>query len=104
MALRAGRVGMDVQLAEQPAECLVLVERQLLVAEEDHLVRHQRIVHLLELLIAERLARSIAGDLRADGRRGRLHLDRSRRAWKSSLATFAWNYSAATAPTGKFAP
>ena len=58
MAFRTGRVRMDVQLAEQPAERLVLIERQLLVAEEDHLMRHQRVVHFLELLIAERPARS----------------------------------------------
>ena len=60
------RVGMDVQLAEQPAERLVLVERQFLVAEEHHLMRHQRVVHFLELLIAERTAQIDAGNLGAD--------------------------------------
>ena len=75
MAFGAGRVRMDVQLAEQAAECLVLIEGQLLVAEEQHLMRHQRVVHFLELLVAERLAQVDAGNFRADGRGGRLHLD-----------------------------
>ena len=60
---------MDVQLAEAAAELLVLVVRHLLVAEEDHQVLHQRVVHFLELLVAERLGEVDAGDLRAD--RGR---------------------------------
>jgi hypothetical protein len=66
---------MDVQFTEQPAERLVLVERQFLVAEEDHLMRHERIVHLLELLVAQRPAEIDTGDLRADCRGGRLNLD-----------------------------
>jgi hypothetical protein len=32
----------------------VLIVRQVLVAEEDDLIFHQRVVHLLELLVAER--------------------------------------------------
>ena len=44
--------GMDQQLAEQPAQRLVLLDAHLLVAEEDHLVRHQRIVQRARLGVA----------------------------------------------------
>jgi hypothetical protein len=50
--VRRGRV--DRQLAEPPAERLVLVVCQRLVAEKHDEVFHQRVVHFLELLIAER--------------------------------------------------
>src|SRR3974390_2028663 len=75
VALRARRIRMDVQFAEQPAERLVLIEGQLLVAKEYHLMRHQRVVHFLELLVAERPAEIDTGNFRADRRGGRLHLD-----------------------------
>src|SRR5471032_945862 len=70
-----GRVGMDMQRAEAAAEVLVLVDRHLLVAEEDHQVLHQRVVHFLELLVAERLGEVDAEDLRANGRRELAHFD-----------------------------
>ena len=79
---------MDVQLAEQAAERLVLLKRQLLVAEEDHLVRHQRVVHFLELLIAQRLRQIDPGDFRADRRGARFHFDGIVGHGQSSWARF----------------
>ena len=49
---------MDQKLAEQAAERLVLLDAHLLVAEEEHLMRHQRIVQLARLPVGERPARS----------------------------------------------
>jgi hypothetical protein len=63
------RRGMDVQLAEQPAERHVLVGRDVLVAEEDDAVLGQRPMQLVLLAVAERRAEVDAGDLRADDRR-----------------------------------
>ena len=51
------RGGMDVQLAEQPAEGDVLVGRDVLVAEEDDAVLGQRAVDLVLLAVRQRLAR-----------------------------------------------
>ena len=70
------RVGMRVQRAEAAAEVLVLVDRHLLVAEEDHQVLHQRIMHFLELLVAQRLGEVDAEDFGADGGRELAHVDR----------------------------
>ena len=64
-----------MQLAELAAERLVLIEAELLVAEEDHLMRHQRIVNFLEHLIAERLRQVDPRDLRPDNRADRLHFN-----------------------------
>src|SRR5262245_58076757 len=66
---RVGRRRMDVQLAEAPAERLVLVVRELLVAEKDHQIVHQGVMNLLENLVAERPGEVDAGDLGADRRR-----------------------------------
>jgi hypothetical protein len=52
--------------AEAPAELLVLLDAHLLVAEEDHQVLHQRIVHLLELLVAQWPGEVDPGNLGAD--------------------------------------
>src|SRR5436190_21316561 len=67
---------MHRQLAEQMPESLVLLMRQALVAEEDDEVFHQRVVHFLELLIAERARQVDAADLGADMRRQLPDLDR----------------------------
>ena len=67
VAFGAARVGMDRQFTEQTAERLVLIQGQLLVAEEQHLMRHQRVVHFLELLIAQEAGEIDAGDLGTDG-------------------------------------
>ena len=67
---------MHRQFAEQPAERLVLVVRQVLVAEEDHQVFHQRVVHFLELLVAERARQIDPGNLGPDMRRQLFDLDR----------------------------
>ncbi len=77
MALDLGpRRGMDQKLAEQSAERLVLVDAHLLVAEEDHLMRHQRVVQLAHLAVGQRAGEIDAGDFRADGRRDLANLDR----------------------------
>ena len=73
-ARTASDEGMDVQLAEAAAERLVLLVRQLLVAEEDHQVLHQRVMDLLEGLVAERPGKVDAGNLRADAGRKLAHL------------------------------
>ena len=65
------RVGMPVQGAEAAAEILVLIDRHLLLPEEDDEIVHQRVVHFLELLVAQRLAEVDSEYLRAD-RRGEL--------------------------------
>ena len=75
MAFHA-RGGVDVELAEAPTEGLVLFDRKLLIAEEDHQVAHQRQVDLVELKCGERLAEINAGYLGADGRGERFDADR----------------------------
>src|SRR5262249_13133888 len=70
MAVDLGLGGrMDQQLAEQAAERLVLLDADLLVAEEDHLMRHQRIVQLAHLVVRQGLAEIDAEDLGAGGGR-----------------------------------
>src|SRR5207248_9198333 len=77
MALgRVRRRRMDRQLTEEAPERLVLLVRQLLVAEEHDQILHQRVVHFLELLIAERSRQVDPGDLGADMRRQLFDLDR----------------------------
>jgi hypothetical protein len=46
---------MHVQLAESPAEVLLLVWRQVLVAEEDHAVLDQAVMDRLERRLVQRL-------------------------------------------------
>src|SRR5690242_13559619 len=72
--MRRGRV--DRQLAEQAAERLVLVMGEVLAAEEHDHIFHQRVVHLLELLIAERARQIDPADLGPDMRRQLPDLDR----------------------------
>ena len=72
---RVDRRRMHVQRAEAAAEILLLLVVDLLVAEEDHQVLHQRVVDLLELLVAQRPRQVHAGDLRADGGRELAHAD-----------------------------
>ena len=66
MALGCRRRGMDVQFAKQPSERLVLIPIHFLVAEEDHLMLHQRIVYLREHLISRRSRQVDTGDFRTD--------------------------------------
>ncbi len=66
-----GRGRVDVQVTELTAQCLVLLERQLLVAKEQHEVRHQGLVNRLERLWGERRGQIDAGYLGANhGRDG----------------------------------
>ena len=80
-------VGMQVQLAEAAAERLVLLVAELLVAEEDHQVRHQRVMDFLERLVAQWPGEIDAEDLRADAGRELAHLDRLVSHWR--FLTFA---------------
>ena len=64
---RRGR--MDVQLAEAATKVLVLVYRDVLVAEEDHLVFQQCVPDLAKGLVVERLGQVDAEDFGADARR-----------------------------------
>ena len=47
---------MDVQVAEQSAECQVLVRRDVLIAEEEDAILGQRAMDLVLLAVRERLA------------------------------------------------
>ena len=75
MPLRRRCGGMDVQFAEPSPERLVLVERKVLVAEEDHHVLHPRIVDFVERPVVERPRQVDPPDFHADGRRQRVDLD-----------------------------
>ena len=66
---------MNVELAEASAEGLVLVDGELLIAEEDHQVAHQCRMNFVELQRGERLPKIDAEDLRADGRGERFDAD-----------------------------
>ena len=57
---------MHVEPAEAAAERLVLLDRQLLLAKEEHQMIHERIVHILELPVSELLGQVDAKDLGAD--------------------------------------
>src|ERR1051326_8124136 len=70
------RRGMHDELAEEPAERLVLVRREALVAEEDDLVLGERFVDLLERALVERLAEIDAVHFGADDGRQLLHANR----------------------------
>ena len=59
---------MDVQLAEAAAQLLLALQRQELIAKEQHLMLHQRVVQLLELLIAEGSREIEAGNFGTDPR------------------------------------
>ena len=74
MASGAGAAGW-MQIAEEPAESLLLIPGQFLVAEEDHLVRHQSVVDFLEHLIAERLRQVDACDFRPNHRADRCYVN-----------------------------
>jgi len=69
------RRGMNVQLAEQPAEGEMLLRRDVLVAEEDDEVFRQRAVDFVELPVGERCAEIDAGEFRADDRRELVEAD-----------------------------
>jgi hypothetical protein len=66
---------VHVQLAKAASEVFVLFDPQLLVAEEDHQAVHERVMHLLELLVPERIGQVDATDFRADVRGGIVYFD-----------------------------
>ena len=71
-----GAAGMDVQVAELPAEGEMLLGGEMLVAEEDHEIFRQRPMDLVGGLVAERLRQIDAADLGADDRRQLVERDR----------------------------
>ena len=73
-ALRRRR--MDVQSAEVAAERLVLLERQRLVAKEQHQVRHQRQLKRLDDLGRQWRGQVDTRDLGADDGRDGVDLNR----------------------------
>src|SRR5215510_10298422 len=68
-----GRV--HVQLAEAPSKILMLLDADLLVAEENDKAIQEGIMHFLELLIPERSGQVDAQDFRAYTRRQLADLD-----------------------------
>lgn len=70
------RVRMDMKLAETGAERLVLLDGQLLVAEEDDKVLHQRPMDLIKLTVAQGPREVDTENLGADSRSELAHLDR----------------------------
>src|SRR5262245_11638767 len=66
---------MEVQLAEAPPERLVLLDREVLVPEEDDAIVDEGAVDLLERHLVERMREIEAGDLGADMRSQLPHLD-----------------------------
>jgi hypothetical protein len=86
-----GGVRMNVQLAEARAEGLVLLDRELLVTEEDDEVFHRGAMDLFELMTAQLLAEIDAGNLRTDCRSGLAHHDRLVGHCCFLLLVFAWS-------------
>src|SRR5205085_9621311 len=72
---RASAGWMNVKLAELAAEIGMLADAELLVTKENHQVVHQRVVDLLELLVAQRFGQVDTVDLGADHWRHLVHLD-----------------------------
>jgi len=73
--LRRRVIGVLMQRAEITAEALVVLARQLLVAEDEHEMIGESLLHLGKLGLAERLRQIDALDLRADDRRQRIDAD-----------------------------
>ena len=69
-----GRSGMNVKVPELSAQRFVLLERQLLVAKEQHEVIHQAIVDRLERLRRQWCGQVDAGDLGANHGRNRVDM------------------------------
>ena len=59
---------VHVQLAEAAPKIFLLFDAKLLVAEKDDEAVHERVIHFLELLIAERLGQVDAKDFRTNVR------------------------------------
>ena len=57
---------VPMQLAEAAAEVHVLLDAELLIAEKNHQTIHQRIMYLLELLVAERFGKVNTKNFSAD--------------------------------------
>ena len=75
MSLRTGRVRVNVQVAKIAAERLVAFHVERLIAKEQDLMLRQRLVQLLDLVVAERLGERQAVDLGANARRDRRDVD-----------------------------
>ncbi len=75
MSLRSGGVRVNVQVTEMASECLLLLQADLLVAEEQDLMLRQSGVQVFDLLVAERRGQVDVGNLGAQIRGQALHLD-----------------------------
>ncbi len=75
MPIDAGHARMDGQVPEQPAERLLRLMVDLLVAEEDHLVFGDGRVQFVHLPVGQRPGEIDAADLGADDAGERAHLD-----------------------------
>src|SRR5215813_14213629 len=75
MPLRAGRVRVNVQLAETAPERLVAFHVKRLIAKEQDLMLRQRLVQLFDLAVTERLGERQAVDLGANAGRDRRDID-----------------------------
>ena len=67
MPVHPRRGGMNVQIAKPAAKRLLLVERNVLIAEKDHQMLHPGVVDFLECLLAEGLGQIDAVNLRPNG-------------------------------------
>jgi hypothetical protein len=76
---------MCLQRAEAAGEGDVLLGREVLLAEEDHLVLEQRAVNLIERLVIDRLRQRNAAELGANSRTERLGRDAAIRHRSLSL-------------------
>src|SRR5262249_12788019 len=73
IAVLLGSEGMFLELAEAPRELEVLLGRDVLVPEEDDLVREQRLADPGDRPLVERVAQVDTRELGADRRAERLH-------------------------------
>ena len=89
MSFRTRRIRVDVQLTEISAESLVGFHVQRLIAEEENLMLGQRLMHLLDLPVAERFRQYDALDSGANTRRDGTDADGVIGHGKSSRATGA---------------
>src|SRR5215475_15506617 len=70
------RSGMHVQFSEEPAECELLLRRDVLIAEKYDDVLSQRPVNLIHRPVGQRFREIDALNFRTDDRRQFLHADR----------------------------
>src|SRR3546814_9225343 len=75
MALDAADEFMGVEVAEPASESLVLLGRDVLVAEEDHQMVQESLPNFRDRIVVERLRQIDSANLRAERAGDRMHLD-----------------------------